>query len=249
MKKLNLLGKRTAFLIGMASVLCICLFPQGAFAQQKQTGEGLRPSDFGIMLGYGTHGLLARLDLNLSSLAGGREGTVANTHAYLDLGADGYSFSEPNFTFDGTNYSSGVFLYDIGGGLAEEIAFSNGHLLLTPFVGVRYEKARFADQSLLDAIGTNGINRYERDAYGNQYKVGPTVANGYGDVTTIDLGVRLGFRFCRLLEVTGTAAFAPIKYSTSGTLFGQYWGESPYANNYRIDRPAVRLEGGVRFNF
>lgn len=237
--------KQTAvFLAKTILFFCALTNAKPSFSQQKQGESKLEPSAFSISLGYGTHAFTSRIDLNLSNIIDGLSMKNGNTRIYVDLGIAGKSFTNPNFSFRNTNYSSNVLLMDIGAGLSEEFLFSGNHVALAPFIGIRYEKARFTDKTLVDAIGTSGLIRTYA---GNQ--VGPEIKNGYGDATTIDLGFRLGYKFARTFELFANLGYSPIKYSTSGTLFGQYWGQASINNDYYINRPNIRAEGGLRINF
>ena len=213
-------------------------------AQQKSNSNN-NASEYSISATImGTHGFTLRGDCNISEFVNLNQNN-SSTRVYIDASFSGKKFDDnANFKFSGTNYSSDVTIYNLGIGFAQEFLLANNKLTFSPFIGVRYESARFKDKSLVDAIGENGLIRY----WGG-VQVGPSVANAYGNATTIDLGVRLGYKLGKVVELTTNIGFSPIKYSTSETLFGEYWGEAPYSNKYYINRSNIRLEGGLRFNF
>jgi hypothetical protein len=237
MKKLSLL-----------TILAILFSATISFAQKTKTGNALlQPSAYSLFAGYGSQGLDVAADMNLSSIIDLKLKN-ASTRFYVDFGLSGKKFTQPNFMFNSVNYSSDVTIFDIDGGFSEEFLFANNHLTITPYIGLRYEKARFKDKSLVSAIGQYNLIRHEYDGSGNLFQVGPTVLNGYGDATTIDAGVGVGYKINKTFEISAKAGFSPVTYSTSGTLFGKYWGEAPYTNPYYINRSSVRFQGGLRIN-
>lgn len=207
--------------------------------QSKKDPVAYEYSDFSLYAGYGKHGFNARFDIQLSD----KYFHESSTLLYLELGGAGVTFAQPNFIFDGVTYPSNSRIVMLGGGIAQEIRLSS-RIGITPFLGLHDEYVRFKSQSLVDAIGQNGLQRYEGTT-----PVGPEVSNGYGDAGTFDIGCRFGIRLSRKLELNFTLGYSPIHFDVADTLFGEYWGQAPYANPYWVKREPVRFEGGLRFKF
>ena len=80
-------------------------------------------------------------------------------------------------------------------------------------------------------------------------KVGPVVDNAYGNAVSLELGSRIGVKLARFIALEGTVAVAPFRFSSSSTLFGKYWAQAPYDNDYYIRYLPIRAEGTLRFLF
>lgn len=193
---------------------------------------------FSLYGGYGTQGPNLRFNYDLDKELFSSFGLSF----YGEVGMQGYKFDQPNFTFQSTNYSSNTRLTFAGFGL--EGSLEGKTLFLSPYVGIRYIYARFTDQALFDAIGTDNLIRLQ-----NGQKVGPTVENAYGNSITFDVGCRLGIKFSEKLALIVSGGISPVKFQTSTTLFGPYWGEAPYPNSYYIEYPIYRAEAGLRYSF
>jgi hypothetical protein len=196
-------------------------------------------NNFTIAAGYGMRGVTIKADYKFDQIVGKNFKPIV----YADLGIQGKSFKELNFTFNGIRYPSDVRVLFVGVGAGLELQQKN--LILTPFVGLKYAYARFKDRALVDAIGnSNGLQRSRGGV-----NVGPVVENGYGDVYSLELGTRIGYKISKNISFFTSVAISPIKFSTAATLFGKYWGEAPGANNYYIKYPILNAEGGIRLHF
>lgn len=195
-------------------------------------------SQTSIFGGYGMQGASLRLNFDLNK----EFAPNFNAFIYGEAGFDGYKFSESNFSLSGTNYPSNTRLTYAGFGLSGKLGSNS--IFLSPYVGIRYIYARFADQALFDAIGEDKLIRYH-----NGQKVGPTVENAYGNAVTFDVGTRVGLNITERLALVVSGGISPVKFSTTKTLFGKYWGESPYNNSYYIELPIYRVEAGLNYNF
>lgn len=191
-----------------------------------------------LFAGYGTNGGLLRFEVVIA------EGVIKNssTLVYLEGGLKGKKFEDPNFMFRNVNYSSDTRLLFAGLGLAQQ--FDMKGFSAAPYLGVRFVYARLKDKALVRDIGENNLIRL----WGGT-QVGPEVENGYGDVITIDGGLRLGVKLGKSVDLLLTGGLSPVKFNTSTTLFGKYWGEAPYPNDYYINLPVWRAEGGLRVHF
>jgi len=203
-------------------------------------------SSISILAGYGSQGFNLRGDVNISDWLS-LDVSNGSTRLYLDFGIDGYQFDQSVLTFNSFDYPSDARVITLGLGGGEEFLFNK--LSIYPFLGLRYYYGRFTDADLVDAIGTYSLQRYIYDQYGSQIPIGPMVDNGYGDVISFDLGSSLGYRVSRLFEIGALVSFSPMKFSSSSTMFGKYWAEPPYTNEYYIKISPVRLEGGIRLHF
>ena len=197
-----------------------------------------RSQPYSVALGYGNMGFNLKVDMAFFMFNYNK----TSTRFYVDVNYQPLSFARQNLTFQNTNYPSDVFFLGVGGGLSQE--FNLERFTVTPLLGVKYYYVRFYDKALVDAIGSNGLIRYY-----NGRQVGPTVSNGYGDKVSFEVGTRLGYKVTKWLEFNTTAVFTPNEFSTAGTLFGKYWGEAPYTNDYFVDKLPLKLEGNVRINF
>lgn len=219
-------------------IICI-MFSSGINAKSKSDSVAYEYSEFSLYAGYGKHGFNARFDIQLSD----KYFHESSTLLYLELGGTSIAFTQPNFIFQGVTYPSNCRIIMLGGGIAQEVRLSN-RIGITPFLGLHDEYIRFKSQSLVDAIGQNGLQRYEGTT-----PVGPEVSNGYGDAGTFDIGCRFSIRLARKLELNFTLGYSPIHFDVADTLFGEYWGQAPYANPYWVKREPVRFEGGLRMKF
>lgn len=208
-----------------------CCIVQGADAQ---------PSRGSISGGYGIHKVCVRGDFKLTEKM--IKVPNSSTRMYLELGVDWQSFDNPTFYFNSTPYRSDTWMLAAGIGLGQEFIIKKWFVVY-PYIGLFYKYARFTDGALVDAIGTYNMQRYW-----NGQPVGQVVENGYGNLVTVDIGTRIGFRIGKVFEIGGTIAFAPAAYSSQKTLFGEYWGVAPYHNDYYINRLFLKAEGCLRFN-
>lgn len=188
--------------------------------------------------GYSTQGFVIRGDFKISDnfIKGGE------TFIYLEGGLDQQKFAKENFKFENQNYPSDTRILFAGIGIAQE--FVKNKFSIVPYLGLRYAYARFKDKALVSGIGQQNLIRYW-----NGQKVGPTIENGYGDTFTFDAGLRLGFHISKSLELVASGSISPVKFSTAATVYGKYWGESPYPNDYYIKYEIWRAEGGLRLHF
>ncbi|MBL7789388.1 MAG: hypothetical protein JNL75_06085 [Chitinophagales bacterium] len=210
---------------------------------KKLDSMEFRSQLYSAALGYGNMGFNLKVDMAFLMFNNNK----SSTRFYIDANYQPLSFGRKNFTFENTNYPSDVFFIGVGGGLSQE--FNLERFTITPLLGLKYYYVRFYDKALVDAIGQNGLERYITDQFGNRRIVGPTVSNGYGNKVSFEVGTRLGFKVTKWLEFSTTAVFTPNEFSTAGSLFGKYWGEAPYTNEYFVDKLPLKLEGNVRFNF
>ncbi|MBK9633441.1 MAG: hypothetical protein IPO64_02670 [Bacteroidetes bacterium] len=215
-------------------IVLILLFGIKAFAQ---------PSKGSISVGYGTHKFVVRGDYNLTENLIKVENS--STRLYLDIGYDWKKFENDDFIFNSNTYSSNVIIFNVGLGVGQEFIFKD-KFIVQPYVGILYKYARMADKDLVEAIGTYNLIRR---AYIGGPQVGKVVDNAYGNLVTIDLGSRFGFRIKKKFEIGGSFGICPAKFSTSNTLFGKYWGEKPYNNDYYIKRFILKAEANFKYNF
>ena len=208
---------------------------------KKPTVFKIQP--YSIFLGYGTRGINLKADMELADFNNGK----SSTRVYFDGTYNPMKFSQPNLTFNSQNYSSNVFLLTVGGGFSQE--FLLDRFTVAPLLGLKYNYVRFTDGALVNAIGTNGLIRYRYDNWGNQVQVGPDVNNGYGNSINFEVGTRLGIKLADWLELNGTFAYSPITFETSSTMFGEYWGEAPYTNQYYVNPTPLKAEGNIRITF
>ena len=119
-------------------MFCICNFmgysqlsvPQ---QQQPQSTDDLA-SNFSFSVGYGSHGIMFRGDLNASEILSLKLNN-SSTRMYLDFSAKGYSFSRSTLTYNGLSYSSDANVISLGLGFGQEFLFNN--FCVTPFIVVR----------------------------------------------------------------------------------------------------------------
>jgi hypothetical protein len=202
-----------------------------------------QPSKGSISVGYGTHKFVVRGDYNLT------ENFIkvdnSSTRLYFDIGYDWKKFDRDEFIFNSVSYPSNVFMFNIGLGIGQEFIFKE-KFIIQPYIGILYKYAKLADRDLADAIGEYNLIRY---AYVGGPQVGKVVDNAYGNLVTVDLGSRFGFRIKKKFEVGGSFGICPAKFSTSNTLFGKYWGEKPNKNDYYIKRFILKAEANFKYNF
>jgi hypothetical protein len=233
-----------------ATIFCLQLFAQEQKPETKMSPPpsikkqiNFKSSPYSIGIGYGTRGFNLKADMALISFNNNK----STTRVYVDGTYQTIKFSQSNFSFNYILYPSNVFLLTIGGGLSQEFVLDR--LTLAPLLGIKYNYVRFTDKALVDAIGTNGMNRLIYDSWGNEIQVGPTVDNGYGNSISFEIGTRAGIKITEWLEINGTVAFNPISFSTAATLFGEYRGEAPYVNDYYVNPTPIKAEGNIRFTF
>ena len=199
-----------------------------------------------ISAGYGTQGLAFGADIRLVELDLNNSYTGA-IKGYLSLNSMKRQFERSTFIFNSVSYASDVRLTNLGVGLSVDIKYSR--FCINPFVGLKYYYVRFTDQQLVDAIGLGGLIRYHYDNYGYLSQVGPQVDNGYGDAIAVDAGLWLGVNLTTVIEIGGLVGASPVTFSTAQSLFGTYWGESPYPNDYYVQVKTLRAELRLRLNF
>lgn len=226
----NITTPRIRAFSAVAAALALLVAPLDARAQ----GES---SAISLAIGPGSHGLNGKLDFEFGPKRPG-----SSSRLYLDVGGAGWSFDNPTFILNGISYSSNVTILAIGVGVTQEFVLSE-KFVVSPFAGLRGEFVRFSDGDLVSRIGDSGLDRLQ-----GGITVGQRVENAYGEAMTFDLGTRVGFRFSNHVELSGTIGFSPIKFETASTLFGEYWGEAPYPNEYHVHRASMRLEVGLRFH-
>lgn len=232
----------------MKKLLCIVLLLSlGTTAKGQIIPPFEINDDLSLSAGYGTGGLIFRGDFNIYDLSMADPFTGGSLRIYLDLGFKGVSFDEPTFIFNRERYVSDarMIVLGLGGGLDAKY----GRWSLYPFFGFRTYDVRFTDPALVDAIGTYGIRRYKINSYGYEEQVGPLVENAYGNAFTIDAGGSVGYYITSIIEVGTLIGISPVKFSTSKSLFGEYFGEPPYPNDYYVKPKTVRAEVRLRFNF
>lgn len=201
-----------------------------------------KSEEYALSLGYGNMGFNGKFDVAFMHYLKDQ----SSSRFYLDFSYQPMSFSVSSFNFNHQNYSSDAFLFSFGGGIMQEFLIAK-RLIISPFIGARYYYVRFTDGDLVDAIGTNTLVRYTDFTYSKT--AGPVVENGYGNTFGFEAGTVVGIKIIKWLEVYGSFSFAPVEFSTANTLFGKYWGESPYPNNYYVDKLPLRMGGGLRFSF
>lgn len=204
--------------------------------------SSLTNNTWSASLGYGTQGWILRADARVMDVALVSPLPTGSLKAYVELGTKGISFSKSSFTFEHEDYPSNARLTVFGFGGGMEMRYQK--FSIYPYLGFRYYYVRFTDQTLRDAIGSQGIQRY------NGYDpVGPVVNNAYGDAFSIDLGGTLGYRITKVFEIGGLLGISPVSFNSAETLFGRYWGEAPELNPYYVQLHAIRAEIRARFNF
>ena len=194
-----------------------------------------------ISAGYGTHRIDLRGDVKLTDKL--IKVPNSSTRMYLELGIDWQNFQQSTFIFNSAPYSSNTWMLALGLGFGQEFIIKNWFVAY-PYIGLYYKYARFTDPALVEGIGTYKLQRYH-----DGMPVGEVVENGYGNLFTVDVGTRIGFRIGKVFEIGGTIAFAPAVFDSQKTLFGRYWAVAPYANDYYIERIFFKGEGYIRFNF
>lgn len=207
------------------------------------SSDSLAQSFASVSVGYGTQKIAVRGDFNVSESLINVDNS--STRVYIELGGDWQKFEQETFLFNRIPYKSNVWMLGIGAGIGQEFIFKDVFVLY-PYFGIYYKYARFTDQALVEAIGTQGIQRYV-----NNYTraVGKVVNNGYGNLFTVDLGTRIGFRIKDKFEIGGTVGLCPQRFSTPNTLFGRYWAEKPYENELYIKRSLLKAEASLKFHF
>ncbi len=223
--------KRLSAIAGAMLVIMLAT-PATLFAQ---------PSRGSISAGYGTHRIGLRGDFKITEKL--IKVPNSSTRMYLEAGIDWQSFQQSTFVFNSYPYRSDTWMLGIGLGIGQEFIVKNWFVAY-PYIGLYYKYARFSDPSLVEAIGT-----YKLQRSWDGVPVGEVVENGYGNLFTIDIGTRIGFRIGKVFEIGGTIAFAPAFYDSQKTLFGRYWAVEPYSNPYHIERIFFKGEGFIRFNF
>lgn len=197
-------------------------------------------SQTSIFGGYGTQGANLRLNFDLNKqLFSPNIGAIL----YGEIGGfQGHTFDVSTINFNNTSYPSKTQLYYAGIGLSG--SFDSKTFIFQPYLGLRYNYARFVDQALFDAIGESKLIRYH-----NGQQVGPKVENAYGNAITFDVGTRIGVKLTDRLSLVASVGISPVKFSTTKTMFGKYWGQAPYPNSYYIELPIYRIEGGLSYDF
>lgn len=191
-----------------------------------------------LSAGYGNRGLVIGIEYKFNT-------TVLNNFKpliYADFGLNSQKFKIENITFNGDNYSSDTRV--IFGGIGLGLSYENNKFALEPAIGLKYAYARFKDKALVNAIGENGIIRYH-----NGYQVGPKVENGYGDTYSFEFATTLEYKISENISIYATPSISPIKFGTSDTLFGEYWGESPIENDYFINFSIFNIDAGLQYHF
>lgn len=203
------------------------------------------PAKGSVYIGYGVHKIVARGDFKLSDKL--IKVKNSSTRLYFDLGGDWQKFKQEDFEFSHVKYSSKVWMLSIGVGIGQEFIFYKDIFVIQPYFGLFYKYARFTDKDLVSAIGDNGIQRYTDYTYSTP--IGKPVKNGYGNAFMIDFGSRIGFRIKKRFELGGSIGICPIKFSSANSLFGKYWAEKPYGNDYYIKRLLFKADVGIKINF
>ena len=201
-------------------------------------GQFTTPQLSAFTTGYGSQGLMIRLDASVYEYKG------IPVKGYIEGNFSGKTFDKSTINFDNITYSSSVnrFMIGIGGALS----FHHKNIYIDPYFGLRYYYVRFKDKYLVQAIGENGIIRYQGNS-NNQ--VGPTVSNAYGDAISIDIGSWIGFRITPKLELGTRIGFSPAKFSVPKSLFGEYWGAYPNPNSFYVKNDVARIEGAIKYYF
>lgn len=205
-----------------------------------------QPSKGSVSLGYGTHKFVARGDLKITDKLIKVENS--STRLYFDIGYDWKKFQNESFTFSSVEYNSKVWMLAIGVGIGQEFIIKD-IFVVQPYLGLYYKYARFRDKDLVEGIGENNLIRYQYLPDGTKIQVGKVVENGYGNLVTVDFGSRVGFRIKKKFEIGGSVGVCPSNFSTNNTLFGKYWGEKPYLNDYYIKRFILKGEFNLKYNF
>lgn len=199
-----------------------------------------QPSKVSISLGYGTHKIAVRGDFKITDNLVKKENS--STRLYCELGADWQKF-DFDINFKSIPYKSNVYMIALGIGIGQEFIFKE-RVSIQPYLGLFYKYARFVDRDLVKNIGEYSLIRYYAGA-----QVGKPVENGYGNLFTIDLGSRIGFRITDKIELGGSIGICPAKFSTENSLFGKYWAQKPYPNDYYIKRLLLKGEANIKINF
>lgn len=208
----------------------------------------VEPNDrLSIAIGYGNGGTAFRGDLRLTELNIMDPFTTGSIKFYMELAFKRITFDEPNFTFNHINYPSNARVNGLGAGLSLDLKYNQWNI--NPYVGLRNYYVRFTDQTLIDAIGEKGLQRYWTDEWGNEYPVGPEVPNGYGDAVSFDIGGGAGYHITPVLEIVALLGLSPVTFDTGSTLFGPYFGEAPYPNSFYVRINSIRGELRLKFNF
>jgi hypothetical protein len=232
--------KKIPGLVLVCGMLIVLVTSEKVIAKTSSEAE---PENYrqSFLAGYNTMGVNFRYDFVISEKLL-KKGV---TRLYLEAGGNKVRFEQENFSFSHIIYSSNCRLIIAGIGLEQEYTFGRTHL--SPYVGAHFAYVRFTDRTLVDAIGENGLQRY-RDAALTQ-PVGPPVENAYGNAATFDAGCRLGVLLTSKIELLVSTGYSPLEFSTSSTLFGRYWGEAPYPNQYWVKIRSMRFELGLKLRF
>lgn len=219
------------FLTAACILMTVVTYAQST--PQTTAGNNL----WSISAGYGTQGVLLRLDASVYELP-----HAIPLKVYGDFSVKGKTFERSTFTFDNSDYPSDAYSLALGAGA--NVSFTFDKLHLQPYLGGRYYYVRFKDRDLVAAIGEDGIQRTS-----NGSPVGPSVDNAYGNTFSIDVGSWIGYRITPMIEIGGLAGFSPAEFSTAASLFGKYWAQAPTTNQYYVKNNPLRFQGAIRFNF
>ncbi len=161
-----------------------------------------------IALGYMNHGrpyLNARLELRISKSLN----LSPSWHAYGDYSIaaseiSGFEKDEVNVYpgNDTTTYETDGEVRAFGFGVSKEFYFLKW-FHISPYLGLRREKAKFSDSTFNDYLEENlTVNPVEKK-------------------WTVDAGARFGFNLTHWLKIRGSWGFSPLSYSTKESLYGK----------------------------
>jgi hypothetical protein len=205
-----------------------------------QDGSGNNTAQtFNLFAGYGTHGIVCGGNWRIATTNSGNSGT----RLYGDISFQGITFSQP-LTFNGQQYNSDTWITSWGGGIAQEFYLAPS-FHIAPFLGVRFDDAKFKDNFINTTIGNGELIRYW-----NGVEVGSRLKQDYGSSRlAFDIGCCFNIRLFSRLWLNVKGAVSPIKYNNNDSMYGKYWADTPHLNDYAINRSIFRVEGTLSLGF
>lgn len=210
---------------------------------QKNT-DVTRAGDLNLFAGYGNLGAAFEGDWRIFL----SEKKPIGTKIYLNFGFQSQKFDSAYFRF-GTpgnfkEYSSDTRIVMYGLGLSEDY-YVSPKFTLGGFIGMRFESSKLKDSYINDQVRGGQFIRYLGGV-----EVGKRLDDSYGSSElAIDIGgyacVNLSKKFWLKLK----GGLCKIYYASDNSLYGQYWANTNYKNNYYINRPIARAEISLGLSF
>ena len=168
---------------------------------------------------------------------------------YIDVSFDYIKFSHDSIFYSGKRYSPKSYLISIGAGLSQEFVLNR--FTINPLLGGYFYYVHVTDYSLVDEMNKKGgMQRQVYGGLGVTKNVGPVLRTPEGYTFGLEIGSRFGFKISESVEINGTISYNPhLPFSTENSLYGEYWGEYPYSNPYKIKLNPLKVEGSLKFCF